>query len=73
MAEDRLEVEAGRGGVLDLPDEAVLVRVTTNGTTVDGSVLAGGDGAAIFRLRPLQRSGLIADVRPGAALGRERA
>jgi hypothetical protein len=65
VAEDRLEVDAGRGGVLGLPDDAVLVKVTTNGTTVDGVVLAGGDGAAVYRLRPLQRSGLIADVRPG--------
>jgi uncharacterized protein DUF5719 len=65
VAEDRLEVDAGRGGVLELPDDAVLVKVTTNGTTVDGVVLAGGDGAAVYRLRPLQRSGLIADVRPG--------
>ncbi len=65
VAEDRLEVAAGRGGVLELPDEAVLVRVSTNGTAVDGTVLATGDGAAVFRLRPLQRSGLIADVRPG--------
>jgi len=28
-------------------------------------VLATGDGVAVFRLRPLQRSGLIADVRTG--------
>jgi hypothetical protein len=65
VAEERLEVDAGRGGVLELPDDAVLVRVSTNGTTVEGAVLAGGDGAANYRLRPLQRSGLIADVRPG--------
>jgi Family of unknown function (DUF5719) len=65
VAEDRLEVTAGRGGVLELPDDAVLVRVSTNGTAVDGTVLATGDGAAVFRLRPLQRSGLIADVRTG--------
>ncbi|HET6391610.1 MAG TPA: DUF5719 family protein [Blastococcus sp.] len=65
VAEDRLEVDAGRGGVLDLPDEAVLIQVTTNGTAIQGSVLVTGDGAAVFRLRPLQRSGLIADVRPG--------
>ncbi|HET9422030.1 MAG TPA: DUF5719 family protein [Nocardioides sp.] len=65
VAEDRLEVDAGRGGVLDLPDEAVLITVSTNNTAIDGAVLATGDGAAVYRLRPLQRSGLIADVRPG--------
>ena len=55
----------GRGGVLELPDEAVLVGSAPTAPPIDGAVLAGGDGAAVFRLRPLQRSGLIADVRPG--------
>jgi hypothetical protein len=61
----RVEVGADRGAAVGLPGKAVLLTVTTNGTTVAGSVLATGKGAAVIRLRPQQRSGLVAHVRPG--------
>jgi hypothetical protein len=66
LADKRLDVVANRGGTLSLPQKAVLVSVSTNGVTVSGAVLATGDGAAVLRLQPLQRSGLVAHVRPGA-------
>jgi len=65
LADKRVEVAANRGSSLQLPQNAVLVTITINGASVAGSVLATGDGAAALRLRPLQRSGLVADVRPG--------
>ena len=72
VAEDRLEVGAGRGGVLDLPDDAVLVRVTTNGTTVDG--VGAGHRRRRGRLPAAAPAAQRADRRraPGAALGRRR-
>jgi hypothetical protein len=65
VADKRVEVVPGRGAVLDLPDDAVLLTVSTNGPAVAGTVLASGDGVAVLRLRPLLRSGLVANVRPG--------
>jgi hypothetical protein len=65
VADKRVEVAADRGAALNLPDDAVLLTVTTNGTPIGGSVVATGDGVAVLRLRPLLRSGLVADVRPG--------
>jgi hypothetical protein len=65
VADKRVEVAADRGAALDLPEETVLLTLTTNGTLIGGSVVATGDGAAVLRARPLERSGLIADVRPG--------
>ncbi len=65
VAEDRVEMAPGRGGVRDLPAGAVLVTVSTNGPEVAGVVLATGDGDAVLRMRPVIRSGLVADVRPG--------
>ncbi len=65
VAEERMELVAGRGGVLDLPERAVLVSISTNGPEVAGVVRSFGDGEAVLRLRPITRSGLVADVRPG--------
>jgi hypothetical protein len=64
LAERRTEVVADRGAAVPLPERAALITVTTNGATIAGSVLATGDGAAALRLRPQQRSGLVAAVRP---------
>lgn len=64
-ADERVEVVPGRGAVLDLPEDAVLVTLSTNGPQVVGTVLASGDGDAVIRLRPLVRSGLVPSVRPG--------
>jgi hypothetical protein len=65
VADERVEVAADRGAVLDLPEDTVLLSLTMNGTTIGGSVVATGDGSAVLRVRALERSGLIADVRPG--------
>jgi hypothetical protein len=65
VRDKRVEIAPDRGAALNLPDDAVLLTVTTNGTSVAGAVLVGGDGSAVLRLRPPRRSGLVADVRPG--------
>ena len=65
VADEHVEVDPGRGAVLDLPGAAELVTVSTNGVEVAGTVLVAGDGDAVLRLRPVVRSGLVADVRPG--------
>jgi hypothetical protein len=65
VSDERVEVAADRGAVLDLPEDTVVLSLTTNGTTIGGSVVATGDGSAVLRARALVRSGLIADVRPG--------
>jgi hypothetical protein len=65
IADERVEVDPGRGSVLEVPAGAQLVSVSTNGVEVSGTVLASGDGDAVLRLRPVQRSGLVADVLPG--------
>jgi hypothetical protein len=65
VSDERVEVAPDRGAALDLPEDAVLLTLTINGTTIGGSVVASGDGSAVLRLRALERSGLIADVRPG--------
>ncbi len=65
VSDERVEVDPGRGAVLDLPAAAELVTVSTNGIEVAGTVLASGNGDAVLRLRSVVRSGLVADVRPG--------
>lgn len=66
VARDRVQVGPDRGQQLELPDDVVLVAVDPGGVAMSGAVLASdGDGASVLRLRPLERSGLVADVRPG--------
>lgn len=65
VADGRVEVVPGRAALESLPEDAVLVTVTSNGPAVVGTVLASGDGDAVVRLRPVPRSGLVAHVRPG--------
>ncbi|MDP2772554.1 MAG: hypothetical protein Q8O61_03275, partial [Nocardioides sp.] len=66
VAEERIEVVAGRGYVISVPRRAVLLTVTPRRTDVMGAVLVtGDDGAAVIRLREQVTSGLIASVRPG--------
>ncbi len=67
VAEDRVALLPGRGAALDLPKGAALLTVSTNGPQVAGAVQVSGDGGAVLRLRPIPRSGLVADVRPGLA------
>lgn len=66
VADERIEVVAGRGYVVDVPARAVLLTVTPRRTDVIGSVVvADDDGAAVIRLREQVTSGLIGSVRPG--------
>ena len=64
---DQQEVQLGpdAGGDLTLPDDAVLVTVTPQGTSVRAAVLLGGTGAAVVPVRQLVLTGLVPDVRPG--------
>jgi hypothetical protein len=63
----RVALRPGRGAAVRVPDAAVLVSVLPERTSVTGSVLVSGNGAAVVPLAPLVRSGLVPDVRPGLA------
>ncbi len=65
MAKQRIDVVASRGYTFSLPPEATMVEVTTRGTSVVGSLLVTGDGAAVVPLIELVTDGLVAQVRPG--------
>jgi hypothetical protein len=64
---DQQEVPLGpdAGADLTLPDDAVLVTVTPQGTSVRAAVLLGGTGTAVVPLRELVLTSLVPDVRPG--------
>ena len=64
---DQQEVELGpdAGADLALPDDAVLVTVTPQGTSVRAAVLLTGTGTAVVPLRELVLTSLVPDVRPG--------
>jgi hypothetical protein len=61
----RSALRPGRGAAVKVPDDAVLVSVLPERTSVTGSVLVSGNGAAVVPLTPLVRSGLVPHVRPG--------
>ncbi len=66
LAEKRVELADGSGGVVDLPEGTDLVRVTPRRTDVAASVVVTGRaGATVVPLRELIRYALIPDVRPG--------
>jgi hypothetical protein len=65
LRRQRVDVTANRGFTLSVPPETRLVEVTTRGTTVVGSVVVTGDGAAVLPLTELVRDSLVAQVRPG--------
>ncbi len=65
VAKQRVDVVAQRGFTFSLPPEATLVEVTANATSVVGSVLVTGDGAAVVPLFELVTDSLVAQVRPG--------
>jgi hypothetical protein len=64
---DQQAVELGpdAGADLVLPDDAVLVTVTPQGTSVRAAVLLTGTGTAVVPLRELVLTSLVPDVRPG--------
>jgi len=66
VTEERVEVAPGRGYLVPLPPQAALVTVTPRSAEIAGSVLSRtDDGRAVVRLRALQRTSLVPDVRPG--------
>lgn len=66
VGEEKIEVVAGRGYVVDVPRRAVVLTVTPRRTTVEGAVLVtDGGAAAVIGLREQVTSGLVGAVRPG--------
>lgn len=67
LEEQRVELKPGQGAVVDLPRDAVLVRVTPRRTSVHAAamVTAPRKGAAVVGFRELVTEALIPDVRPG--------
>jgi hypothetical protein len=65
VARRKVDVVAERGFTVPLPDQATLVEVTSEGTSVRGVVLMTGDGAAVLPLTELVSDSLIAHVWPG--------
>ncbi|WP_139978192.1 DUF5719 family protein [Nocardioides litoris] len=66
LAEERVEVAAGRAPSIELPGAARLVTVAAARTTVQAVVLVVGDGGAtVVRVREPVTTGLVPDVRVG--------
>lgn len=65
LDQQRVELAPGGGADLTLPDDATLVTLTPERTTVRAAVLLTGTGTAVVPLRALVLTGLVPDVRPG--------
>lgn len=65
LDQQRVELTPGAGADVTLPDEAALVELTADRTSVRAAVLLTGEGTAVVPLRQLVLSGLVAQVRPG--------
>jgi hypothetical protein len=65
LDQQEVELAPDAGADLMLPDDAALVTVTPNGTSVRAAVLLSGTGTAVIPLRELVLTGLVPDVRPG--------
>ena len=65
LDQQEVELSPDAGADLKLPDDAVLVTVTPQGTSVRAAVLLNGTGTAVVPLRELVLTGLVPDVRPG--------
>jgi hypothetical protein len=65
LDQQEVELVPDAGADLTLPDDAVLVTVTPQGTSVRAAVLLSGTGTAVVPLRELVLTGLVPDVRPG--------
>lgn len=67
LESQRVELKPGQGGLVELPEGAVLVRVTPRRTSVHAAALVTSPraGAAVVGFRELVTEALIPDVRPG--------
>jgi hypothetical protein len=65
LATQRVELAPNSGADVELPDDASLVTLTPERTSVRAAVLLTGTGTAVVPLRELVLTGLVPDVRPG--------
>ncbi len=65
VAKQQVDVVAQRGFTFSLPPETRVVEVEARGTSVVGSVIVTGKGAAVVQLVELVTDSLVAQVRPG--------
>jgi hypothetical protein len=61
----RVDLRPGRAAVVEVPQQAALVSVEPERTSVHGAVVVSGPGAAVVPLVEPVVSGLVPDVRPG--------
>lgn len=61
----RVEVRPGQGGVVDLPEQAALVEVSPERTSVHAAAVVTGRGATVVPFRERLDRTLVPDVRPG--------
>jgi hypothetical protein len=65
LDQQRVELGPDAGADLALPDDAALVTLTPEGTSVRAAALLTGTGTAVVPLRELVLTGLVPGVRPG--------
>jgi hypothetical protein len=65
LDQQRVELAPDAGADVTVPDDAALVTLTPERTTVRAAVLLTGNGTAVVPLRALVLTGLVPDVRPG--------
>lgn len=65
LDQQRVELVPGGGGDVLLPEDAALVTLTPERTSVHAAVLLSGTGTGVVPLRELVLTGLVPDVRPG--------
>jgi hypothetical protein len=64
VAEEKVELDPGRGVVVDLPEAAQVVVVEVRRTEVVAAVEVRGPRPSIVPLAPLPLTGQVPDVRP---------
>lgn len=65
LAQTPVELAAGAGADVELPEKTALVTLDAQGASVRAAVLLSGTGTAVVPLRELVLTGLVPDVRPG--------
>ena len=67
LDQQQVDLTPDRGATLDLPDDARLLTLVPDGTTVQAAVVAGGRrGVAVLVVREPVDSRLVPDVRPAS-------
>jgi Family of unknown function (DUF5719) len=65
LDQQQVELAPDSGADVALPDDAALVMLTPEGSSVRAAVLLSGTGTAVVPVRELVLTGLVPDVRPG--------